>query len=386
MSRSLITKAQVITPGGLLKDGWLACTDGKINAIGKAEETPPPAERVISAEGAYLLPGFIDLHVHGAMGHDVMDADLQGLREQARFFAAHGVTSFLPTTLTGTRAEISAALATIQAAMQENGEGAQILGAHLEGPYLNAEKAGAQNPQDIRRAERGEALEWLATGIVRLVALAPEFSENDWLIKTCVERGIRVSAAHTNATYLQMQYAVSLGLSQTTHTFNGMRGLHHREPGVVGAALDLDDLTCELIADNIHVHPASMHILLRAKGIERVILITDSTRGTGMPDGEYQIGGQSFTMRDRESRLSDGTLAGSTATMDGVVANFAEIGGGLSAIWQATSLNAARQIGVDGRKGSLEIGKDADLVIMSENYTVLHTLRGGELIYSSGAS
>lgn len=378
---TLLHNARLVTPRET-RDGWLVFEGGIITHIGERGEAPPACQHQIDAGGHFVLPGFIDVHVHGAMGHDTMDGDLEGLLAQAAFFAQHGVTSFLATTLTDTRPAIDKALGVIGQAMQADHTGAKILGAYVEGPYLNTQKAGAQNPQHIRRYDPTEATAWLDTGIVKIMTVAPEFSENDALIKECVRRGITVSAAHTDATYLQMEYALALGVTQTTHTFNGMRGFHHREPGILGAALATDTIYCELIADNLHVHPAAMDVLWRAKGPERVILITDSTRATGMPDGEYDIAGQTFTMKDRESRLSDGTLAGSTATMDQVVLNMARQQGGLQNIWPAASYNAACQIGVADRKGSLEIGKDADLVIVDADCGVQMTIGEGEILYA----
>ncbi|MFP4323562.1 MAG: N-acetylglucosamine-6-phosphate deacetylase [Anaerolineales bacterium] len=377
---TLLYNGRLITPQGT-RAGWLVWADGVITQLGNADEIPPACPHQIDADGQFVMPGFIDCHVHGALGYDTMDGDLNGLLHQAAFFAKHGVTSFLATTLTDTRAALNRALEVIAQAMHTSHQGAKVLGAYVEGPYLNAEKAGAQNPQHIRRYDAGEASTWLATGIVRVMTVAPEFAENDGLIRACARRRITISAAHTDATYLQMEYAIAQGVSQTTHTFNAMRAFHHREPGILGAALADDTVYCELIADNVHVHPAAMAMLWRVKGPERVILITDSTRATGMPDGQYDIAGQTFVMQNRQSRLSDGTLAGSTATMDQVVRNMALQQGGLQAIWQATSYNAACQIGVADRKGSLAVGKDADLVIVDEDIRVKMTIREGLIVY-----
>lgn len=379
---NLIYNATVITPGGVIQNGWLSWTNGYITGIGGQHNVPQLDNAVrINADEAFLLPGFIDLHVHGALGYDVMDADVEGLRKMAAFFARHGVTSFVPTTLTSTNDETLRALQAIKSAMTERFAGARIVGAHIEGPYLNPAKAGAQNVSQIRRAQRDEVLAWLEVGIVKIIALAPEYVENHWLIEECTHQGIVTAAAHTNATYDQVQHAVSLGLSQLTHTFNGMRGLHHREPGVVGAALYLKDIYCELIADNVHVHPIVMKILWEFRKAERIILITDATRGTGMPDGDYAIGGQTFFVREQEARLADGTLAGSTATMDNVVANFAAVAGGLAAVWRATSHNAAKQLGIDEWTGSLEVGKSADFVLLDDAYNVILTACAGQICY-----
>lgn len=383
--RYLIHNAQVITLEGVIPNGWLLWSDRLIQQIGTTDDAPPTADHKIDANGAYLAPGFIDLHVHGAVGFDTMDASLDGLLKQAEFFARHGVTSFLPTTLTNTRHAISDALHVIQNAMATDHRGATIWGAYVEGPYLNADKAGAQNPEHIRRVDQQEALEWLDTGIVKVMTIAPEFSESEWLIRACAARGITVTAAHTDATYADMRHAIDLGLSQITHTFNGMRGFHHREPSLLGAAAECEAVYCEVIADNLHVHPAAINVLWKLKGDERSILITDSTRATGMPDGEYDIGGQILHLQQGESRLADGTLAGSVTTMDTMVANFAKIVGDLTTFWKATSYNAACQIGIQDQTGSLGVGKLADLVMIDADYRVNLTVVQGNIVFSRDA-
>ncbi len=383
-SRLLITNACLFTPAGVWGSGWLLTEGRRIHALGPTE--PPEsiigsAAQHLDAAGLTLLPGFIDLHVHGAIGHEVMDADPDGLRAMARFYARHGVTAFLPTTWTASRAAIRRALKTVAGALGPTG-GATILGAHLEGPYLNPDKCGAQDARFIRSAQRDEAVEFLETGVIRLLALAPEFAENEWLIDECARRGITVSAAHTAATYEQMVAAVGRGLRHATHTFNAMVGLGHHEPGTVGAALALPEIACELIADNIHVHPATMKVLVAAKGPERVILVTDAIRAAGLPEGEHQLDDRMVLVRDGAVRMANGTLAGSVLTMDVALRNLLRATGlSLREAWPMTSLNAARAIGLDSRKGSLEAGKDADLVLLDSELEVRLTVVEGEVVY-----
>ena len=311
-----------------------------------------------------------------------MDAQPETLSHLAKFYAEHGCTSFLATTWTDTRERIRAALQNVAQHIGAQPNGATVLGAHLEGPYLNPEKCGAQNAEHIRRAQRDEALEFLDIGVIRLLALAPEYDENHWLIRECVRRGITVSAAHTSATYDQIRAAVAMGLKQTTHTYNAMTGLHHREPGTLGAALTMSEIRCEVIADNIHVHPGAMNLLYRAKGADGVILITDAVRGAGMPDGEYPIDDRVTIVRDGAVRLPDGTLAGSTLTMDKALRNFMQVTNRpLSELWQCSSLNAARAIGVSASKGSIEVGKDADLVLVDSSINVHLTVVEGRIVY-----
>jgi len=385
--RLLIMNARLYTPNhpGLI--GWLLIESGLIRAIGFGN--PPGfsedvSVKLLDAQGDILLPGFIDLHAHGAMGHEVMDASPSGLEEMARFYVSHGVTSFLATTWTASRSSIMNALELVEEMKGPIQAGATLLGVHLEGPYLNPTRCGAQDVNLIRRAAKEEALEFLETGVIRLLALAPEFDENLWLIEECVRRGITVSAAHTTANYEQMQRAAEHGITHLTHSYNAMQGLGHREVGTIGAAMTLPQIQCELIADNIHVHPAAQKILVDVKGTSGVILVTDSIRATGLPDGDYILDERSIRIQDGAVRLTDGTLAGSVLTMERALQNVCSATGrSLAEIWIMSSLNAARAIGVSSQKGSLEVGKDADLVLLDGSFNVNLTLVKGEIVFSS---
>ncbi len=382
----LIQNARLFTPNhpGLM--GWLLVENGIIRAIGFGN--PPDFShgvpiQSLDTQGDMLLPGFIDLHVHGAMGHEVMDASSSGLEEMARFYASHGVTSFLATTWTASHPSIMKALQLVNQMQGQIRGGATLLGAHLEGPYLNPARCGAQDVNFIRRAEKEEALEFLQTGVIRLFALAPEYDENLWLIDECVRRGITVSAAHTTATYEQMQKSAEHGVTHLTHSFNAMQGLGHRELGTIGAAMTLPQFSCELIADNIHVHPAVQKILVDVKSPSGVILVTDAIRATGLPDGDYVLDERSIHIQDGAVRLPDGTLAGSVLTMERALQNACSATGlSLAEIWMMASLNAARAIGVSSHKGSLEVGKDADLVLLDESFNVKLTVVKGEIVFS----
>lgn len=382
----LIENARLFTPDQAELTGWLLAESGLIRAMGFGN-TPDFSHETslhsLDAQGNMLLPGFIDLHVHGAMGHEVMDASSSGLEEMARFYASHGVTSFLATTWTAGRPSIMKALGLVKQMQGQIRGGATLLGAHLEGPYLNPTRCGAQDVNLIRRAEKEEALEFLETGVIRLLALAPEFDENLWLIEECVRRGITVSAAHTTANYEQMQRAAKHGISHLTHCFNAMQGLGHRELGTVGAAMTLPQISCELIADNIHVHPAAQKILVAVKNPSGVILVTDAIRATGLPAGDYMLDDRSIHIQNGAVRLPDGTLAGSVLTMERALQNVCSATGrALAEVWIMSSLNAARAIGVSSHKGSLEVGKDADLVLLDESFNVNLTVVKGEIVFS----
>lgn len=376
----LITNARIV--GTPAPHGWLLTEGRTIKAVGHGDVPAFENVETIDARGLTLLPGFIDVHVHGADGHETMDASPDALRSMARFYARHGVTSFLATTWTEPRQRIMAALETIARNQGPQPDGATILGAHLEGPYINADRRGAQRAEDVRRAERDEALAFLDLGVIRLTTVAPEFAENEWFIRECVKRGVTVSAGHTAATYAQVRDAVRLGVTHATHTYNAMTGLSHRESGTIGGVLTSPEIHCELIADYIHVHPAAMQILYACKGVNGTILITDAVRPAGLPDGDYEIDDRTVIVKDGAVRLPDGTLAGSTLTMNRALRNFMRATGQpLDTLWPTSSLNAARAIGAADRKGSLERGKDADLVLVDDDMNVHLTVVEGRIVY-----
>ena len=384
--RVLIQNGRLFTPHhpGLI--GWLLIENGRIRALGFGD-TPDfsdePSVQSLDAQGQNVLPGFIDLHVHGAMGHEVMDASPTGLEEMARYYASHGVTSFLATTWTASHASIQKALELVEEMQGGIQGGATLLGVHLEGPYLHPARCGAQDVNLIRRAGKEEALEFLGSGVIRLLALAPEFDENLWLIDECVRRGITVSAAHTTANYEQMQRAVAHGVTQLTHSYNAMQPLGHRELGTIGAAMTLPQISCELIADNIHVHPGAQKILVDVKTPSGVILVTDAIRAAGLAEGEYMLDERSVHIQNGAVRLPDGTLAGSVLTMERALQNVcAATGRPLAEMWVTSSLNAARAIGISAQKGSLEVGKDADLVLLDDSFHVCSTIVQGEVVFS----
>lgn len=385
-ARLLIHNARLFTPNHPGLTGWLLTENGLIRGIGfgnTPDFSSDDSLHSLDAKGQNLLPGFIDLHVHGAMGHELMDASSAGLEAMARFYASHGVTSFLATTWTASREALNQALELVEEMQGRVQGGATIVGVHLEGPYLNPVRCGAQDINHIRRAEQEEALELLDHGVIRLLALAPEYDENLWLIDECVRRGITVSAAHTTANYEQMQRAVEHGVTQLTHSYNAMQPLGHREIGTIGAAMALPQISCELIADNVHVHPAAQKILVDVKTPSGVILVTDAIRPAGLPVGDYILDGRPIHTRDGAARLPDGTLAGSVLTMERALKNVcAATGRPLKEMWVTSSLNAARAIGVSSQKGNLEIGKDADLVLLDESFNVNMTIIQGEVIFS----
>jgi N-acetylglucosamine-6-phosphate deacetylase len=337
----------------------------------------------LNAECCFILPGFMDIHIHGAAGHDTMDASPEGLRTLARFLVSHGVTSFLPTTLTAPHdAILNAVQSVAQTPADPPTNGARILGIHLEGPYISAQYPGAQAPDAIRPPNPAEFRAYLDAGPVRLVTLAPEVPGAEALIHEARRRGVAVALGHSAATYAQTVAAFDNGVSQTTHTFNAMSGLHHREPGAVGAALRDDRVYAQLIADGIHVHPAAMAILARCKGVAKTILISDAMAATGLGPGAYTLGGLPVTVERDECRLASGALAGSVLTLDVALRRFmAATGLPLSDAWVATSLAPATAMGLEQDFGFIAPGAVADLVLLDEGLNVVATVVDGRVVY-----
>ncbi len=346
-------------------------------------------EQLLDATGCTLLPGFVDVHVHGGAGHDTMDATPEALVEMARFFARHGVTSFLPTTITAPHEEILRAVAnvatTLAAFTDQPWPGARILGLHIEGPYISPHYPGAQPVDFIRPPNLDEFAELIAAGPVRMITLAPEEAGAEALIALARRHDVTVVWGHTDATYETCLWAAEQGITQATHTYNAMSGLHHRRPGVLGATLTIDSIYAQLIADNIHVHPAAMQVLARCKGVDRTILITDAMRAAGLPDGGYDLGGQMVTVAEGACRLANGTLAGSILTMESALANFlAATAMSLAEGWPVTSRTALRSLTGShavGNGGTIARGKIADLVLLDERLTVVTTIRDGVIVY-----
>jgi N-acetylglucosamine-6-phosphate deacetylase len=379
--KRVIRGGTVVTPQDVFEQADVVIEGSKIIGVGPGIACGEDC-KVIPAEGLIVAPGYVDVHVHGSAGHDAMDGTRKAIEGMAQFFATRGVTSFCPTTLTMGGEEIMQAVRAVQECMDHPTKGAQPLGVHLEGPYIDAKMKGAQPAQHVRAASAQEYQQFFSLGNIRMISLAPEIDANKELISFARRHGAAVAVGHSSASYEQVAEAVKLGLNQSTHTFNQMQGLHHRKPGTVGAALLLDEIYAQFIADGIHLHPAVVDLVVRLKGTEKAVLITDAIRGAGMPDGDYELGGQAIVVRDGAVRLADGTLAGSCLTMDLGVRNLAEFAGvcACEAIEMAT-LTPARSIGVADRKGSLETSKDADVVLLDQDLNVVSTMVMGEVVY-----
>jgi N-acetylglucosamine-6-phosphate deacetylase len=372
------------TPGKIIRNGsMLVNTEGKIESIGSNPIDSPPNTLVKDLKGRTILPGFIDIHVHGGDGFSVMNATFEDLNGMSIFHAKNGTTSFLATTTTSSREKTQNALDCAARSLKVGLNGADLLGVHLEGPFINEKRRGAQNKSEIRKPDLVELEDYLmASGnSIRLVTIASEVENGMKAVNYLADKGVTVSIGHSDATFQQVNEAVSNGVSHTTHHFNGMRPLHHREPGVAGAGLMLTELTTELIGDGIHVHPEVVKFLFETKGAGKVCMITDAVFCAGLPDGDYD----SVTVSEGQVYLKDGSsLAGSSLTMIQALKNVMNFTGySLEQILPSLTLVPARQIKVDEYKGSLEKGKDADFLIVDDELSILSTCVKGREVFSS---
>ncbi len=375
-----IKHGRIVMPDRIV-DGAVLAYDDKIAGFVSESDIPADAE-VICACGDYVLPGFVDIHIHGYMNQDSSDGKPEGIRTMAYGIAQNGVTSFLPTTMTVSYAELDAAFKAVRSLKEESKTwaGAEILGVHAEGPFINPSKKGAQKEEDIRKPDAKFILD--NADIIRTVTIAPEMDEGHECIKEIVRNSnVAVTMGHTGAKFEQAVAAINDGVSRVTHLFNAMTPLAHRDPGVVGAAL-ATDVYAELICDTFHIHPGVFQIIANAKK-DKLVLITDCIRGGGMPDGEYDLGGQTVTLKGIECRLADGTIAGSVLRMNVAVRNVLEHTTlSVPEVVAAASCNPARAIG-ETHKGSLKVGFDADIVIADDKINVKKTIKKGEVIYEA---
>ena len=370
---TVIAASAVWTPEEELRPGWVELEGEQIAAVGAGE--PPRGGRRLDARGLILCPGFVDIHIHGALGHDLFAGAVPGVSAGLPRF---GCTAYLPTTVTAPWEETLAAVAALAAAVERPPAGARPAGLHLEGPFLNPLRRGMQAAEHMRPPSAADLDALLAAGRgqVRTVTLAAELPGGAAAVARLAAGGVRVALAHSDATYAQAVAAADAGASHVTHCFNAMRPLHHREPGLAGAALDLPALSAEVIADGIHVHPAVLRLLWRVKGWRRLALVTDAMAGAGAPEGLYRFGGQEVTVAGGSARLADGTLAGSVLTMDRAVRVMVEAGlPAREAVGMAT-LAPAAAAGLRG-VGRLAPGCRADLVALHPELHVAWTMIAG---------
>ncbi len=379
----LITGGPLYTPRRVYDPGAVLLHGGVIRAAGAVGSFPTPAgAETIDVAGQRIIPGLIDLHLHGFGGHDVMGP---GLAEVIRALPAHGSTTFLPTTVAAPLDHLLEALQAMAKVLDEPPVGAQVAGIHLEGPWVSPVRSGGMraeccyplNQPDVERCQVA------AHGKVRIITLAPEEGQALAVIPWLVEQGIIPSIGHSDADYDTVSRAVALGLNHATHTFNAMRPLHHRDPGTVGAVLDHEAIVAELIADGYHVDPAAMRLLFHAKGVDRVCLVSDAMFVAGLPPGEYDWNGRRLVRAAETSRFLDGALAGSAMVLNQMLRVIVEKVG----LPFADAVRMASEVpaGVLGlRKGRLAAGCDADVVVLQDDYQPSLTVIGGQIVYREG--
>lgn len=375
--KTLMVHARIVSPDVEIEGGSLLLENDRIAAVFGAGETPPEAEQVIDVGGRIVMPGFFDIHSHGADGSDVCDNSLEAIRHIAKRKLQEGVTTWLPTTLTQPQDKLEQ-IAAQCAQYMANPRFCRAPGLHLEGPFINPQNAGAQNPEYVRPPDFDELKRIHDIAPALIVSIAPEIEGAREVIRRAAQIGITSSAAHTSATAARIFEAKQAGLKHLTHFCNAMTPLHHREIGVVGAGLLDDSLKLELICDTIHLCPDMLQLIFKLVPIERLMLITDSMAASWLGQGEVKLGGLAVTVKDAKAVLKQGgALAGSTLRYNEGVRNAAELTGlPLHQIVKATSWNQARSLGLQGF-GKLEPGFLADIVILNPDFSVWKTLVGG---------
>lgn len=362
--------------------GDVLIENGRIKKVGHVFTVV--ADRVIDGKGKgwILFPGYIDVHIHGSFGHDVMDAAEEALHQLGRSLVQEGVTGFLATTMTQSCFAIEKTLATI-ARFTSGIDEAELLGVHLEGPYISARRAGAQPIQYIRQPSILEFNRWqnLSGGRIKQITVAPEVKGGFDFVEALSKEEIIVSIGHSDATMEEVAKAVKVGVKQATHLFNQMRPFHHREPGVVGSVLIEKHVKVELIVDFVHSHPKAVELVYRLKGASGIILVTDAMRAKGLSYGAYELGGQTVSVTQKGAHLPDGTLAGSVLTMAIAVKNMQAVTNcSLQELVAMSSTNAAKQLNLKN-KGYIAEGFDADLVVVDQQLTVQKTICRGKVVF-----
>ncbi len=391
MLQGLVRGANLVLADRVCR-GQVLWQDGVIRAIdtdttdGLGQQVPPELP-VWDLQGDLLIPGLIDTHVHGAGGFDVMDGTLDSLQTIARTLLAEGTTAFLPTTMSALPEQVQQSMRNITSYRQEPTDGAEVLGVHVEGPFLAPQYKGAQAGDMIWDVPTDTTTQFLVDlfqgfpGLIRILTFAPERPDGQALAQICLSHGVIPSAGHTAAGYAQMEQAVQWGIRHITHAFNAMPGIHHRNPGLLTQALLDDRVTLELIVDGVHIHPAIVELVLKNKRPDRVCLVSDGIRAIGMPEGEYEFGGQQTVVHQGIARLADGTIAGSAYPLrQGLKILRDVLGYSLPQAVRYVTLTPAKLLGVDQRLGSLDINKDATFIRLSAELNVKQVWLKGRLV------
>ena len=364
-----------------IEKGSVLIENGKIKEINPSNVNDT---EVIDAEGLYLSPGFIDVHIHGAGGCDTMDGTVESINTIAKTIVEHGTTSFTPTTMTVAAEDIRKSMKVIKKLKEEGTEGANVLGAHLEGPFISPKAIGAQNPNFLLApsVENYNKIVGDYGDAVVSITMAPEVEGAKELIKYLSDNGVTVSMGHTKATYDEAIEGIKCGACHSTHLYNAMTPFTHREPGVVGATFDTD-ITTETISDGIHISYPALRTAYKQKGTDKVLLVSDAMEACGMPDGQYSLGGQDVIVKNDAARLLDGTLAGSVLTLDKAVKNiYNNSNYPLNEVVRMATYNGAKHCHVEDHKGLIKEGYDADLILFNEDIEIQKVFVKGKKVYN----
>lgn len=380
-----IKNADIVTPFRIINRGSAVIEGKKISAIGSADEVTIPSKlRTFDCEGMILTPGFVDLLVHGGGGFGFADMSSESVEKISQFFFQHGTTGMLAALYSKSEKDLGEDVRRIVEFIKTS-KSSNIWGIHLEGPFINPEMHGAMKAEYLWKpeAEKWKRLYEASQGYIRLMTIAPELQGVEHVMRAAAKDAVVLSIGHSTADYQEVLNAIDNGAAHVTHMFNAMKPFHHRDPGVVTAALLHNELKVELIADGIHVHPAVMKLIYGIKGEGGILLITDAIRACGMPDGEYTFMDQQIFLKEKRAYLKDGTLAGSTLTMEQAVKNMVDlVQVPLPDAVRMASLNGAKVLGLEHHKGILAVGKDADLVVLDKNFEVQMTIYEGAIRYS----
>jgi N-acetylglucosamine-6-phosphate deacetylase len=371
--RLLLRDATVVLPGKTVEHGSVLIEDGYISALEEAQAT-----ETIDLGGATLLPGFIDVHIHGAVGVDVMEATADGLQEVARYLASQGVTGWLPTFVPASDENYTSAVHALSQAMENSG--ARILGVHYEGPFVNSAQCGALHTEYFKTYSGPDDLSSLPVpeNAVRMITLAPEVSGGVGLVRELKARGWVISIGHTRADLTVLDEACDAGARHMTHFMNAMSPLHHRNPGPIAWGLSREDVTFDLIADGIHLDPFMLRLLMKTKGCRGISLISDAIAAAGKGDGDYRIWGETISVKNGRTANASGSIAGSVISMLDAVRLMHSLGVSYTELAEMASGNPARLLGLHDAYGSIEVGKRADLVALDQNDNVKLTIIGGD--------